>query len=233
MLVVGGPELRGANLSSSRAAVKVANTYREVLANVGLHPWSVLQPLDEALYHQLAELAHNNSRVVGVGEIGLDFSRETPPEVQVEAFRRQLRVAKELKLPVNLHIRKATPEAIQILKEEGPLDRGGVMHGFTGNQEDAQECLDMGFCIGVGRIMLAPVTPEAEALVRNVPLSRLLLETDSAGLPPQEGSPRFTPAATRMVAEKVAQIKGTSLDEVARVTSENARQLFGLDRFGI
>lgn len=226
-IAVGGPSREGGEISTSRAVVELAESQPEAYAAVGVHPWSVKGPLEKAVFDQMRELA-KKKKVVAIGEIGLDFTRDNPKDAQMQVFREHIRLARELKLPMSIHVNAADAEAVQILKEEKGGEVGGVMHGFRGDAATARQCVEMGFLIGVGRALVSDAPGNLPQVVREMPLETLVLETDSAGLPPPTGGPRLGPALTRAVAEKVAEIKGVSLQEVERVTTQNVERAFRL-----
>jgi len=216
------------NLASSQAAVQLAQTYDSVYAAVGVHPHDATG-LDETVMQQLRVLARC-PKVVAIGEIGLDYYYDfSPRDVQKVAFRQQIRLAKELGLPIVVHDRDAHGDVLQILREEDAGQAGGVLHCFSGSVEMAMECLKMGFYLSFG----GPVTfknarrlPEVAAAV---PLSKILVETDSPYLTPEPyRGRRNEPAYVRHVAAKIAEIKGVDLGVLARITTENARRLFGI-----
>lgn len=215
----------GVDLQTSAASLKLSQENPHIFPACGIHPHEAKHATPEALA-KLVELLKNGA--VAVGECGLDFYRNlSPKEAQIAAFRAQLRIAKELDLPVILHERAAWAEFVAILREEGPVR--GVVHAFSGDLLRAQEALSLGLFLGIG----GPVTyPKNEALreaLQRIPLSRILLETDAPYLPPQAfRGQRNDPLKVRWVAEKVAQVKGLSVEEVAEATFVNAQKLFGL-----
>ncbi|MGQ9699929.1 MAG: TatD family hydrolase [Candidatus Bipolaricaulaceae bacterium] len=215
----------GVDLGSSEASLRLARENPHIFGACGIHPHDArtFTPEVEA---QLRELVKREA--VAVGECGLDFYRNlSPKEDQIRAFRAQLRMAKELDLPVILHERAAWSEFIAILREEGPVK--GVVHAFSGDFSRAQEALRLGLYLGIG----GPVTyPKNEALrqaLAKVPLSRVLLETDSPYLPPQNfRGQRNDPLKVRYVAEALARLLGRPLEDVAETTFSNACKFFGV-----
>ncbi len=222
----------GADLASSRQAVALAEREPCIWAAVGVHPHDAATVTPAALA-ELRALA-TSPRVVAIGEIGLDYYRDLSPRAaQREAFAVQLAMALELQLPVIVHSRDAHDDTLAILcaaAREWSVALRGVMHCFSGDVGWAQRVVELGFHIGIA----GPVTyPRATALaevVRQAPLERLLVETDSPYLAPQTWRGRRNePAFVRMVAERVAELRGLSLEEVGCATSANARTLFGLE----
>lgn len=227
----------GADLASSRAAVALAEVYPRVYAAVGLHPHDA-KTLTGEMLEELRALA-SHPRVVAIGEIGLDFYRDlSPRDEQRQAFKQQLALASEVGKPVIIHDRQAHKEVMAILRHrvEGGHQPSamshkpkGVLHCFSGDLAMAREAIELGFYISIA----GPVTFEnarrLRELVRQLPLEKLLVETDCPYLTPHphQGS-RNEPAYVKLVAQEVARIKGLSLEEVARITSDNAQALFAL-----
>jgi TatD DNase family protein len=221
----------GANLESSRRSVALAESYPFIYATVGVHPHDALR-LDAATLAVLRDLALG-PRVVAIGEIGLDYYRDlSPRDAQRAAFERQLELAEELDLPVVVHDRDAHDDVVAVLARHGrsPGRLRGVLHCFSGDVDLAARVVDWGWYIGVDGPVTFQNARQLPDVVRSVPLSRLLLETDSPYLTPHPyRGRRNEPAYLVWVAETVAKLKGVSLAELERVTSENARALFRLD----
>jgi TatD DNase family protein len=218
----------GTTVESCRDAVLLADKYESIYATIGIHPHEVKDILHPA-YEIIRHFAQHK-KVVAYGEIGLDYYYEHSPRAdQKRKFRDMLREARELKLPIIVHDRDAHEDMLRILTEEWPPGLGGVMHCFSGDVAMARTLIERGFLISIA----GPVTfPKAEALreiVRQVPIEHLLVETDAPYLSPvpMRGK-RNEPAFVRHTAEAVAKIKGLTLDDVARITSFNAMQLFGI-----
>lgn len=196
----------------------------------GLHPTSVKEDFEQELlhvHHRLFPPDASPTPYVAVGEIGMDlYWDRTFEDEQREALRRQMLWAEECDLPVCLHIRKAHNEVFAILRElNRPLYRG-VMHCFGGSVQEARKAVEMGFHLGIGGVVTFKNATMAE-VVREIPLSRLLLETDAPYLSPvPHRGQRNESAYIPLVAQRVADIKGVSLDEVADVTTASARSLF-------
>jgi TatD DNase family protein len=221
----------GADLASSQRSVDLAERYPFIYAAVGIHPHDA-DSVDESAIGTVRTMARN-PRVVAIGEIGLDYYRDlSPRDKQVDAFERQLRLAESLRLPFIVHDRDAHDGVMSILEAtaDGPGPLRGVLHCFSGDVSMANRALELGLYIAVG----GPVTFRNARLlpdvVREVPLSRLLLETDCPYLAPHPyRGKRNEPAYMLLVAQAVATLKGVSVSEVQRTTSDNARVLFGLD----
>lgn len=220
----------GTTVESSRDAVMLAEKYDFIYAAVGIHPHEVKDVLHPA-YEVLRHFA-KHKKVVAYGEIGLDYYYEhSPRSDQKRKFRDMLREARELDLPVIIHDRDAHEDTLRILSEEWSPELGGVMHCFSGDLAMARKVIEMGFSISIA----GPVTfPKAEALrevVKRIPIEHMLVETDSPYLAPQPvRGKRNEPAHVRHTAEMIAQVKGLSFDDVARITSFNAMQLFGIGK---
>jgi TatD DNase family protein len=197
-------------------------------AVVGIHPHDCARVPPED-WEQSARLA-TDPRVVGVGETGLDYHYDhSPREDQRASFRRSLRIASAAQKPAVVHVREADADCLDILREEGVPPAGGVIHCFTGGAAEARAYLDLGLFLSVAGVVTFRNAEAVREAVRIVPHDRLLLETDSPFLAPvPHRGRRNEPAHVRLVAEKVAEVWGVALEEVARVTSENAARLFRL-----
>lgn len=217
----------GCDLQSSVANHDLANRYEQVYATVGIHPHEAAEWNQQAA-QQLRQLAAD-PKVVAMGEIGLDYYYDRAPrETQRQAFRGQIRLARELGLPIVVHDRDAHEEVLQILREEGAGEIGGVLHCFSGDLAMAKACLELGFYISFTGTITYPKNAEAREIVAALPIDRLLVETDCPYLAPQKfRGKRNEPAHVRMTAEQIASIKGLTLEDVARITSLNVHRLFG------
>jgi len=219
----------GCDLESSRRAIEIAGCYSTIYAAVGIHPHDSPQATDEGLA-ELRTLLESSKKVVALGEIGLDFYRDRAPrDVQRDAFRRQIRLAREVGLPIIVHDRDAHDEVLRILREEKAGEVGGVLHCFSGDTDLAKACIDLGFYISFPGTITYPKNEAARDVVRAVSIDHMLVETDCPYLSPQGfRGKRNEPAHVRLTAEKIAEIKGLSIDDVARITSLNAYNLFGV-----
>lgn len=218
----------GIDLASSRRAIEVAGQYEGVYATVGIHPHDAAVA-DEEVFQQLAELAAL-PKVVGIGEIGLDYAKKyTPIDVQLAAFARQLDIAKAVNLPVIIHDREAHADTLRLLQENGPFPAGGVMHCFSGDAELARQVLELGFYLSIPGIVTFPNASIMREAVQAIPLEWLLLETDGPFLSPVPfRGKRNLPEYLLKTAAAVAELKGVSFDEIARQTTSNAEKLFSL-----
>lgn len=225
----------GCDLDSSREAVRLAAQYPEVFAAVGFHPHSAAKMRDDDL-EELYELAQQ-PKVVAIGEIGLDFYRNlSPKEVQIEAFKKQLALARELNLPVIVHCRDAQEEVLGILTEwangiaraDGVTVSLGVLHCFSGDSELSQRYIKMGFLLSIAGPVTYPSSGAFE-VAHHIPLDRLLIETDCPYLAPQPyRGKRNEPANVTFIAEKISEVRGVPGDVVAEHTTSNAARLFRL-----
>jgi TatD DNase family protein len=198
-----------------------------VKASGGLHPHEAIH-WTEALGDRLLSLGKART-LCAIGEIGLDFHYDhSPRDRQEEVFRRQIRIAREVRLPVIVHTREADDLTIAILKEERASEAGGVIHCFTGTQALADAALAMGFYISFSGIACFANADALRAVAKTVPLDRFLIETDCPFLaPPPHRGKRNEPAFVVDVARRMAEVKGVSLDELGMATVENFNRLFG------
>ena len=223
----------GIDLISSERALKLAEKFSQVFATVGFHPHNVagVSKPDIAKLAQIAE----HPRVVAVGEVGLDFYRDySPHEAQLRVLKWQLALALELDLPVIVHCRRADKDILPLLGDwvsgdKRPPEPPGVIHCFSGDVDTAREYLDMGFFISFGAYIGYPTSANLRGVIRDIPSDRLLVETDCPYLPPQSRRGRRNePAYILSTVEFLAEIRGESVEQVARETTENARYLFRL-----
>jgi TatD DNase family protein len=220
----------GCDLKSSQKSVQLAEKYEGIYAAVGFHPHDA-KDLTEVSLKKIEKLAQHK-KVVAIGEIGLDFYRNlSPPEDQIKAFKKQIALAKELKLPIVVHVREAWDPALAVLKESEAYAVGGVLHSFTGNSEQAKMAQDMGFYVGFNGILTYPDS-KASQVAKGVSLDSILVETDSPYLSPLPyRGKRNQPAYVRFVLEKLSELfSPLTFQDVERVTSLNACRLFNLDK---
>jgi len=217
----------GCDLETSCAALELAHAYPHVYAAVGWHPENCASYTPESL-DTLREWA-KDEKVVAIGEIGLDYHWEENPakEWQQEVLRAQLRLACELSLPVIVHDRDAHADCLAIVKEF-PAVRG-VFHCFSGSVELARELLALGWYLGFDGPVTYKNAKKAVAVAAEIPLERMLIETDAPYLPPEgKRGTRNDSRNLTIVAEKLAELRGISADEMIRITNENGRRLFGI-----
>jgi TatD DNase family protein len=218
----------GMDLESSRTAVALAAAHPgRIFAGVGTHPHDATTLIPEALAAQRA-LAHS-ADVVAIGEIGLDFYRDlSPRDVQREALVAQLALARELDLPVILHNRESHAEMVALLRAHASGVRG-VFHCFIGDQRMAREALDLGFSLSFAGPVTFPKNTELAEVAAWAPLERILVETDSPYLaPPPYRGKRNQPAYVTLVARRIAELRGLTIEQLGDATTANAAALFHL-----
>jgi TatD DNase family protein len=209
-------------------AVDLAEKHSDIYAAIGVHPHDA-RLYDADAEARLLQLRSKSSRIVAWGEIGLDFHYDNSPrDVQMSVFRRQLQIARELKLPVIIHTREAEKETIEILRAEwSDIGLSGVMHCFSGSAELAADCLKIGFSISFSGIVTFKKAEELRALAQKVPRDKLLIETDCPYLAPIPfRGKRNEPAYVVEVARCLSELHGVTLEEIAAITSQNFRSLF-------
>lgn len=218
----------GSSLENSRAAVKLSKEFPAVFASVGIHPHDAKDFSQDNLL-EIKELSKNH-KVIAIGEVGLDFYRNLSEEhVQEHAFRKFIGLAKEQNLPLIFHCRQAQADFLRILKEESFPGIRGVVHCFSGDKDFLRECLDLGFYISFTCNVTYKKADNLRAVLKLVPEERLLLETDAPYLSP-EGfrGKRNEPYQVKLLAEYIAKIRNTTLDEISQATTENTKRLFGI-----
>ncbi|MDN3451167.1 TatD family hydrolase [Planococcus sp. APC 3906] len=209
-------------------AIALAEQYEFIYAVVGWHPVDAIDCTEEDL-RWIEELAAHD-KVVGIGETGLDYHWDkSPKDIQQEVFRKQIRLAKKVKLPIIIHNREATEDVLRILKEEGAEEVGGVMHCFGGSVETARESIAMNFMISLGGPVTFKNAKKPKEVAEAISLDHLLIETDAPYLAPHPyRGKRNEPSYVPLVAEEIARLKGISIEEVAAATTKNAEQFFKL-----
>jgi len=218
----------GTDAASNRAVAELVDKVPGVVGSVGVHPHHATTASAEVL-EEMARLAAGE-RIVAIGETGLDFYRDlSPRDAQEIAFIEQIHLARELRLPLIIHTRDSHEDALKTLKREGGGELRGVMHCFSGDLDFALRCVDLGLHIGIAGNVTYPKASKIQTVAAKAPLERLLVETDCPYLAPQQHrGERNEPAYVRLVAEKVAELRGASLQEIAEATAANARELFGI-----
>jgi TatD DNase family protein len=214
----------GSDLASSREAVRLAERHRHIWATVGVHPHGAKYVTPEVL-RELEELA-GSTRVVAIGEVGLDYYRDlSPRDVQRSVFAAQLELARKVELPVILHNRQSTDDLVAILRKAS-RKHVGVVHSFLGDGALAEIFLGLGLYLGIGGPLTYPANAALRDAVRDAPLDRLVLETDCPYLTPvPHRGKRNEPAYIELVAAEIARVRGIPIDDVLRATTENARAL--------
>jgi TatD DNase family protein len=230
-------EICGSDVSkgSLDVGLKLAEDYPFIYAAVGLHPHEA-SLYDEALEQKLLAMS-DHEKVIGWGEIGLDYHYDhSPRDAQRRVFRRQLELALERRLPAIIHTREAEDDTIAILRESwaevGGAEMGGIIHCFTGTQKLADAAIGMGFHISFSGVLTFKNAEGLRGVARSAPMDRLLVETDCPYLAPlPHRGKRNEPAFVRETAAKLAGLKGVGVEEIARVTSGNFKRLFKLFEF--
>lgn len=211
-------------------AVVLAEAHPEIYAAVGVHPHDA-KLFDEAAEERLVGLIKKSRRVVAWGEIGLDYHYDhSPRDVQRDVLRRQLTLAHELNLPVIIHSREADEDTINILREKlSGYQRAGVLHCFGGSLQMARDAIDLGFYVSFAGNLTFKKAEDLRDIARQLPLERLMVETDCPYLTPVPfRGKRNEPARVVETASCLAQLHGREVSEVARITSENFGRLFGV-----
>lgn len=210
-------------------AMELIEAYDFMYAAVGWHPVDAIDMTDEDLAW-IKELSQHE-KVVAIGEMGLDYYWDkSPKDVQKEVFRRQIALAKEVNLPIIIHNRDATEDVVTILKEEGAAEVGGIMHCFTGSLEIAKACMEMNFYISFGGPVTFKNAKKPKEVVKDIPSDRLLIETDCPYLTPAPfRGKRNEPSYVKYIAEQIAELREISFEELAALTTENAKKVFRIN----
>lgn len=217
--------INGYDLKSSKEAVDLAKKYSNVYAAIGIGP----ENIDGITYEDILEIKKllGQEKVVAIGEIGLDYywTKENK-EKQIYIFREMLKISKEYNLPVIIHSRDAIQDTYNLLKEYGVT---GVMHCYSGSFEMAKEFIKIGFLIGVGGVLTFKNAKEIKEIVKKIDIENIVLETDSPYLSPEPyRGKKNVPSNIKFVADKIAEIKGISIDDVIAITGAKARAKFDL-----
>ena len=220
----------GYSIQASRKSIELANTHSFLYATVGISPNDIPEKLEETK-KQLEEIKQlaNQKKVVAIGEIGLDYywNKENKP-IQKETFQKQIQIADEVNLPIVIHTREAIIDTIEILKKSTPKEKG-VFHCCPLNPELVKEGLKLGFYISFAGPVTFKNAKHAEEIIKLVPFDRMLIETDSPYLCPEpHRGKRNDSRNVRYIAEKIAQVKNISSEEIAKITYQNACKLFKL-----
>ena len=209
-------------------ALVLADQFPQVYVTLGWHPTEAGDYNEEVEAYLRRVLQH--PKVVALGEIGLDYYwMTTSKEVQEEIFRRQIRLSKELDLPFVVHTRDALEDTYDIIKSEGVGPRGGIMHSYSGSLEMAEKFVDLGMTISFSGVVTFKKALDVQEAATGLPLDKILVETDAPYLAPVPKRGRENkPAYTRYVAEKIADLRGISLEALAEATFANSQRIFGL-----
>ena len=215
----------GANIKGSRTSIALSEQYPFIYAAVGVHP-SDTEELDEEKIAWLKEVS-KKEKVIAIGEIGLDYYWPEPDrKIQKKWFIRQMELAQEVNLPVIIHSRDAAQDTIEILKQ---FPANGVIHCYSYTKESAKEFLKMGYYFGIGGVLTFKNDKKLKEAVMEIPIERILLETDSPYLAPEPNrGKRNSSLNITYVVKELAQLKGISEEEVINITTENTKKLFHL-----
>jgi TatD DNase family protein len=221
----------GFNRETIPTTMALAEKYDFIYAVVGWHPTDAIDMKLEADLAWIEQLC-GHPKVVAIGEIGLDYYWDTSPkEIQQTVFREQIRLARRLNKPIVIHNRDAHEDIVRLLKEEKASEVGGIMHCFSGSWETAKQCLDLNFHISFGGPITFKNARVPKQVLEHVPLDRILFETDAPYLTPHPyRGQRNESAYVRLVAETAAEIKGLTLEEISKISSDNARSCLGITR---
>ena len=217
----------GTTLESSRRCVELTKAFPKLYAGVGIHPMDLTGPVDERVYAQLHDYATSTHKVIVISEIGLDFLDNMPDRaMQYQAFREQIRLARDLRLPIVFHSREAHVEVLRVLREERAYEVGGAMHYFQGDMDTARAAIDLGFYISLAKPLLR--LPHLQAVAAELPLEHIVLETDSAPQPFKAKRENWTePRHLHDIADKLAELRGIDADQVRRATTDNFFNMLG------
>ena len=224
---VGAWVVPGTSCERWPALMATAARHAEVYAAPGIHP----QAADRCGVSDLNELRRllQQPGVVALGEVGLDRLVECPWQVQEELFVQMIRLAREADKPLLIHARRSTERVLELLRQEGASQVGGIFHAFSGSLETARAIIALNFAIGVGGVVTFATARRLPEVVRGVPPTALVLETDAPDLAPEpyRGQPN-RPAYLTLVAERVAALRGWSKQDTARITTANACRILNL-----
>ena len=215
----------GCSLASSRNVVKIAAEYDYVYAAVGSHP-DVADEVNEAVIEEYRMLCKLNPKVKAIGEIGLDYHYEDiPRDIQLKAFRAQMELARELDLPVIVHEREAHEDGMTVIREFPEVT--GVFHCYSGSGEMARQLVDRGWYIGFTGVLTFKNARKAVEVASSIPLDRIVLETDCPYMAPEPfRGKRNDPGKLYRMAEKLAEIRGLTVEEIHAITTENGKRLY-------
>lgn len=218
----------GADFASSVASINLAEKYDMIYAAVGVHPHDA-KDMDETTITLLKGLS-KKKKVVAIGETGLDYHYDfSPRDVQKKWFIEQIRLAKEVNLPIIIHDRDANQDVMDILKAENAFETGILLHCYSGSAELAKQYVKLGAYISIAGPVTFKNARKTVEVVEQIPLEYLMIETDSPYLTPMPyRGKRNESSYVQYVADKIAQIKGISYEQVAEQTCENAKKFFGI-----
>jgi TatD DNase family protein len=209
--------------------LRVATGHDNLWCSAGVHPDEQVDDHEPSVAELLQMAAH--PKVIAIGETGLDYYRLPEPlDWQRERFRTHIRAARECGKPLIIHTRNSSADTIRLMREEGAAEVGGVMHCFTETQAVAEQALELGFYISLSGIVTFKSAKDLQEVARQLPLDRMLIETDSPYLAPTPHRGKMNqPGYVRHVAEFIANLRGISVEEVAQATTQNFQRLFKLE----
>lgn len=221
----------GFDYPTIKKAIELSKNYEGIYPIIGWHPTEAGSYSDE-VEEKLTELV-KKEKIIALGEMGLDYHwMEDPKEIQIESFRKQIQLAKKLKLPIVIHNRESTEDVYQVLKEEDIQEIGGIMHSFNLSPEWMEKFLDLGMHISFSGVLTFKNAPKVKESAKRVPLNRVLIETDAPYLSPEpHRGTRNEPSYVRFVAEELARLHDVSLEEIADITTKNAIELFKIEDY--
>lgn len=218
----------GADIATSRAALALSETYKNVYAAIGVHPNDTGNMSEEDI--EWLRVHSSDPKVVAVGEIGLDYYWNEPePEIQKKWFERQIALAKEVDLPIIYHSRDAAEDTMKIIRDTKAYECGGVIHCYSYSKEMAKEYVKMGYFIGVGGVVTFKNGRKLKETVETISLEHIVLETDCPYLSPEPNRGKRNDSSNLFyVADEIARIKGVTREEVIEITENNAKRLYRL-----
>lgn len=220
----------GASIEGSESSIALAKKYPFIYATIGVHPENIKTMTEEDI-KWLREHC-KEEKVVAIGEIGLDYYWDKDnKEDQKKWFRKQITLAREMNLPIAIHSRDAAADTINILKEEHVEEIGGIIHCYSYSKESVRDYLKLGLYVGVGGVLTFKNGRKLREAVEEIPLERIVLETDAPYLAPDPyRGKRNNSAYLKYVVDKIAEIKETSTEEVIRITNQNTYDVYRIER---
>ena len=219
----------GASMASCKSTIGLVRRFPYVYGAIGIHPDDVAE-LTEEDYQWLEKNIHK-PKIVAVGETGLDYHWSDNRNVQIEAFERQMNLAREAKLPLIIHSRDAAQDTYEVMKTNRADEIGGVVHCFSYSKEMAKKFMDMGFYLGIGGVITFSNAKKLREVVEYMPMDKMVIETDCPYLAPVPNRGKRNDSFNLpYVVSKIAEIKEMSSAEVIHITSENAKDLYGIGR---
>lgn len=208
--------------------MELIDLHEDIYGVIGWHPVDAVDCTDDDL--AWIEKLSEHEKIVGIGETGLDYHWDkSPKDVQKEVFRKQIALAKRVNLPIIIHNRESTEDCVKVLKEENAHEIGGIMHAFSADTKTADEVIAMNFYVSLGGPVTFKNAQLPKDIAAHVPLERLLVETDAPYLTPHPyRGKRNEPAHVKLVAEKIAELRGMSYEDLAAATTGNAKKLFNI-----